>query len=211
MHWSLAGSVPQRAGAVCRPTTTEQVAAVLVRVRSEWCASHARRRAKRRLGGVGAGVRWCRARPHRDAGHRRHRCRFRSRRGVGGHVRTRPRDRVAPALRDDHRSLPAELRHRHGRWMGRVPRRRAVQHPLRQDRRRCASGSKSCWPMEPSCRQVTAPPQRWGPTSRSCSSAAKARSASSLACGCAPIPFRPTSVAPRTRSPTSSRASRPAA
>lgn len=29
MHWSLAGSVPQRAGAVCRPTTTEQVAAVL--------------------------------------------------------------------------------------------------------------------------------------------------------------------------------------
>ena len=30
MHWSLAGAVPQRAGAVCRPTTTEQVAAVLV-------------------------------------------------------------------------------------------------------------------------------------------------------------------------------------
>ena len=29
MHWALAGSVPQRAGAVCRPTTTEQVAAVL--------------------------------------------------------------------------------------------------------------------------------------------------------------------------------------
>ena len=29
MHWSLAGSVAQRAGAVCRPTTTEQVAAVL--------------------------------------------------------------------------------------------------------------------------------------------------------------------------------------
>ena len=30
MHWSLAGSVPQRAGAVCRPTTTEQVSGVLV-------------------------------------------------------------------------------------------------------------------------------------------------------------------------------------
>jgi alkyldihydroxyacetonephosphate synthase len=30
MHWSLAGAVPQRAGAVCRPATTEQVAAVLV-------------------------------------------------------------------------------------------------------------------------------------------------------------------------------------
>ena len=29
MHWSLAGSVAQRAGAVCRPTTSEQVAAVL--------------------------------------------------------------------------------------------------------------------------------------------------------------------------------------
>ena len=29
MHWSLAGSVPQRAGAVCRPTTAEQVADVL--------------------------------------------------------------------------------------------------------------------------------------------------------------------------------------
>jgi alkyldihydroxyacetonephosphate synthase len=29
MHWSLRGSVPQRAGAVCRPASTEQVAAVL--------------------------------------------------------------------------------------------------------------------------------------------------------------------------------------
>ena len=29
MHWSLAGRVPRRAGAVCRPTDTEQVAAVL--------------------------------------------------------------------------------------------------------------------------------------------------------------------------------------
>ena len=29
MHWALAGSVPQRAGAVCRAQTTEQVAAVL--------------------------------------------------------------------------------------------------------------------------------------------------------------------------------------
>ncbi len=29
LHWSLAGSVPQRAGAVCRPTTTDEVAAVL--------------------------------------------------------------------------------------------------------------------------------------------------------------------------------------
>ena len=30
MHWSLGGSVGQRAGALCRPTTAEQVAAVLV-------------------------------------------------------------------------------------------------------------------------------------------------------------------------------------
>ncbi len=29
MHWSLTGSVPQRAGAVCRPTTTAEVAGVL--------------------------------------------------------------------------------------------------------------------------------------------------------------------------------------
>ena len=29
LHWSLAGNVAQRAGAVCRPTSTEQVAAVL--------------------------------------------------------------------------------------------------------------------------------------------------------------------------------------
>ncbi len=29
LHWSLTGSVPQRAGAVCRPTDTQQVAAVL--------------------------------------------------------------------------------------------------------------------------------------------------------------------------------------
>ena len=30
LHWSLSGSVGQRAGAVCRPTTAEQVAAVLI-------------------------------------------------------------------------------------------------------------------------------------------------------------------------------------
>jgi alkyldihydroxyacetonephosphate synthase len=30
LHWSLAGSVPQRAGAVCRPTGADQVAAVLL-------------------------------------------------------------------------------------------------------------------------------------------------------------------------------------
>ena len=30
MHWSLTGSVAQRAGAVCRPTTTEQVSEVLM-------------------------------------------------------------------------------------------------------------------------------------------------------------------------------------
>ena len=29
MHWSLAGSVPQRAGAVCRPTTAEQIGEIL--------------------------------------------------------------------------------------------------------------------------------------------------------------------------------------
>lgn len=29
MHWSLAGQVPQRAGALCRPTSTEHVAAIL--------------------------------------------------------------------------------------------------------------------------------------------------------------------------------------
>ena len=29
MHWALAGAVPQRAGAVCRPTSTDDVAAVL--------------------------------------------------------------------------------------------------------------------------------------------------------------------------------------
>ena len=30
MHWSLMGNVPQRAGAICRPTTTEHVADVLL-------------------------------------------------------------------------------------------------------------------------------------------------------------------------------------
>ncbi len=35
MHWSLTGTVPQRAGAVCRPTTTEQVAAVLAACSAE--------------------------------------------------------------------------------------------------------------------------------------------------------------------------------
>ncbi|MGZ4769142.1 MAG: FAD-binding oxidoreductase [Ilumatobacteraceae bacterium] len=30
MHWSLTGSVPQRAGAICRPTTTQHVVDVLV-------------------------------------------------------------------------------------------------------------------------------------------------------------------------------------
>ncbi len=35
MHWSLAGSVPQRAGAVCRPSTAEEVAAVLAACSAE--------------------------------------------------------------------------------------------------------------------------------------------------------------------------------
>jgi alkyldihydroxyacetonephosphate synthase len=35
MHWSLGGSVGQRAGALCRPTTAEQVAAVLVACSAE--------------------------------------------------------------------------------------------------------------------------------------------------------------------------------
>ncbi len=35
MHWSLAGSVPQRAAAVCRPSTAEEVAAVLAACSAE--------------------------------------------------------------------------------------------------------------------------------------------------------------------------------
>jgi alkyldihydroxyacetonephosphate synthase len=35
LHWALAGAVPQRAGAVCRPTTSDQVAAILLACSSD--------------------------------------------------------------------------------------------------------------------------------------------------------------------------------
>ena len=35
LHWALAGAVPQRAGAVCRPTTSDQVAATLLACSSD--------------------------------------------------------------------------------------------------------------------------------------------------------------------------------
>ena len=66
-------------------------------------------------------------------------------------------ERAAPARSDptleaalaehgaQHRALPAELRPRDGRGLGRVPRRRPVLHPLRQDRghrRRARGGAR---------------------------------------------------------------------
>ena len=119
-----------------------------------------------------------RARHHRTAGHRGDRRRLRDRGGDGRDVRPRPRTRAPSRPRPDGRPLPAELRPRHCRRMGRVPRRRAVLHALRQDRIDGASGSRSCSPTARSSSPAARRPAPWGPTSPSSSSAAKARSAS---------------------------------
>ena len=95
---------------------------------------HRSRWPQRRVRGVGADPRRCRARHHRARRHRRDRRRVGCRRGGRRNVRSRPRVRAAGRARAHRRPLPAELRSGDGRWLGRLPRRRPVLHPLRQDR-----------------------------------------------------------------------------
>ena len=134
MHWSLAGEVPgarrrRRPAVVGRRGRRGR--ADLRRPRRP---AHRRRRAQRRVRGVRARLRRCRARPHRAGRHRRRRRHVGRRRGARRDVRPRPRGRAAGRPRAVRAPLPAELRHRHGRRLGGLPRRRAVLHALRQDR-----------------------------------------------------------------------------
>ena len=134
MHWSLAASVPQRAAAVCRPTDHRAGRRRAVGMLGEPGAGHGR---GGRSGVSGRRSRcsaaWCSTSP---------RCRASSTSTtVAGVVEVLAgtfgpdlETELRRARRHDRRPLPAELRHRHGRRMGGVPRRRAVQHPLRQDR-----------------------------------------------------------------------------
>ena len=92
--------------------------------------------------------------------------------------------------RPDRRPLPAELRHRNGGRMGGLPRRRPVQDPLREDRGNGRRARGRAGRRHRRCAPAAAPGRRSGRISRSCSSAARAPSASSPGSGCAPIPCR---------------------
>ena len=210
MHWALAGQVARRAAAVCRPSTAEQVSGL---VRTCDAARVPVTAAGGRSGVCGAivpvfgGV----VLDLTGAGrHRRRRRRVGHRRGARRHVRPRPRGRARRTPRPQRRPLAAELRHRDRRRLGGLPRRRPVQHPLRQDRRhgrrpRGGARRRLGRPHRGSPRRR--PP---APTSTGCSSAPRARSASSPGSGCAPTRSRRPSAAPRTRSPRSPPGSTPA-
>ncbi len=134
LHWSLAGEVPARAAVAVRPASTEQVAAV-VRV----CAAHALPLtvAGGRSGVTGASV------PVFGGV-------LLDITGLSGLGDVDATSGVVEVLagtfgpdleqqlqerpRPERRPLPAELRDRHRRRLGRLPWRGPVLHPLRQDR-----------------------------------------------------------------------------
>ena len=188
LHWSLAGMVPCLAAAVVRPTTTSRGGGDPRRLQRGADPGHRGRWSKRRVRGVGADPRRCRARHHRARRHRRDRRRVGCRRGGRRNVRARPGVRAAGRARAHRRPLPAELRSGDGGWLGGLPRRRSVLHALRQDRGhgRRPRGRARRRDRDPN--RAAVPPAPSDPISTSSSPDRRARSASSPGCGCAPIP-----------------------
>ena len=165
LHWALAGEVPQLAAARRAAATTDagrrrpSAAAA-----SPACPAHGRRRAQRRVRRVGAGARRRPARP-------RPRCRASCRsttppassRCWPGTFGPDLEDGCSRRPRPDGRSLPAELRHRDRRRLGRLPRRRAVLDPLREDRGHGRRARSRCSPTAPSSAPVARRPAAVGP------------------------------------------------
>ena len=208
MHWSLGGSVAQRAAAVCRPTTTEQVSAVLAACSASGVPVTA---AGGRSGVSGASI------PV-----------------FGGVVLDLTAmqgiidiDAVSAVVEvwagTFGPDLETELRQRCAMTIGHFPQsfdiatvggwvacRGAGQYSTRYGKidTMCV-GLEVVLADGRCCRPVTVRLRRWDRISPISSSAAKARSVSSHAYGCALIRSPRTSVERRTCSPTSSRASRP--
>ena len=145
-------------------------------------AGHASRWPQRRGRRHHPGVRRRAARPHRAAGRRVGRRHVRAGGGARRHVRTRPGSRAARAARSHRRPLPAELRPGHGRRLGGAAAAPASTAPATARSSTWSPGWRSCWPTAASCAPAASLPARRAPTSPRCSSAAKARSASSPGC-----------------------------
>ena len=180
MIWALDGQVagPGRRGR--RPPTTADAG----RRRAAPCAT---RRvipvtaAAGRSGVCGASVpraRRRRARPLRPRRHRRRRRHLAASLDVrAGHVRRPPRARAAHRARPHARPLAAVVRAVDRRRLARLPRRRPVLDPLREDRGHGRSASTSSSPTAADLAPAARPRPPSGPTSTSCSSAPRARSA----------------------------------
>ena len=170
-------------------------------VRRRAGAPHRRRRPQRRVRREHAGARRRGARPHRAHRHRRRRRHVARARRAGRHVRHAAR---RPALRAEHGVTLGPLapvdRPLDRRRVARVPERGPAVHPLREDRGHGAGARRRARrrprPCTPAARRVP----RSGPTSPSCSWAARARSGSSPAPACACTRRRPARCAPRTGS-----------
>ena len=176
LHWALAGQVPQLADVVVQADVDRRGRSRRAGVQQRPPAAHRRGWPQRRVRGGGAGVR--RRGPRRDGARRRRRDRrdLRRRRGAPRHIRTRPRRRTAPG-RAVGRPLPAEFRSRHRRRMDRLAVAPASTRRATARSRTWWSASRSCSPTAPSCARAARRRQRRVPTSRSCSSGPRARSA----------------------------------
>ena len=188
MGWALDGEVPGLAAAVARPREVDEVAGVLAVCNEARVPVTDRSRAQRRVRRQRAAARRCR-------------CSTCARlTGIvdvddasmvldvrAGHVRRRARGRPPCAARGDARALATVDQPLDRRRLARLPLGGSVLHPLRQDRGHGRRRCRSCWPTGGSCARVARRVPRWGPTSRRCSWAARAPSASSPRRGCACI------------------------
>ena len=189
--WAVDGEVPARPAVVARPTDTAQVAAVLALCHQARVPGDRRRRTERGVRRVGAALRRRgprRLRPGRRDGGRR---RLPDRRRPGRHLRARCRDGAPGRSRAHPRALAAVDGPLDRRRLAGLSRRRPVLDPVREDRGHGhrPRGGAGRRPGDPH-RRHRAPRRPPGPTSPSCSWAAKAPSGSSprLGSGCTRCP-----------------------
>ena len=195
MIWALDGQVAARAGAVVSPTTADA--------------------GRRRAGGVqrGARPRHRRRRPQRRVRRVRAACTAAScstsAASPASSTSTRPRwsstwrpgtfgDHLEDELRTDHGAHPRPLaavdRAVHGRRLARLPLGRPALDPLREDRGHGPRPRRRPRRRPPDHAPAARPARPSAPTSTSCSSAPRARSASSPAPGSASTRRPPTSA-----------------
>ena len=158
-----------------------------------------------------AGLRRRGARHHRPVRHPRRRRRLAGGRRAARHLRRPVRGGAPGHPRPDRRALAAVDGPGHRRRLDRLPRRRPVLHPLREDRGHRHRPRRGAGRRPLDHAPAGSPARPPAPTSPSCSSAPRAPSASSPACGSGPTPSRRTWPRRPTASPPSRTASTPCA